>query len=153
MHLTIFLLHCILEYTGFIWIYIFGPLHVSFLIRGLDIPGPLDHSQLHAVGYFWVPTCQAVQLWMTSLELGYSCAHMNKFNRCKSWLKQSSLCVTTGAVCYPTCIVALSDPVVLANGSSADTVEHWMLPSKVQVRWSGRFAANCYLISLAVLVL
>lgn len=46
----------------------------------------------------------------------------------------------TGAVCYPTCIVALSDPVVLANGSSADTVEHWMLPSKVQVRWSGRFA-------------
>ncbi|RXN20770.1 pappalysin-2 isoform X1 [Labeo rohita] len=37
-----------------------------------------------------------------------------------------------GAVCYPTCIVALSDPVVLANGSSADTVEHWMLPSKVQ---------------------
>ncbi|XP_052404990.1 pappalysin-2-like isoform X1 [Carassius gibelio] len=37
-----------------------------------------------------------------------------------------------GAVCYPTCIVALSDPVVLANGSSTDTVEHWMLPSKVQ---------------------
>uniref|UniRef100_A0A672KPR9 Pappalysin 2 n=1 Tax=Sinocyclocheilus grahami TaxID=75366 RepID=A0A672KPR9_SINGR len=37
-----------------------------------------------------------------------------------------------GAVCYPTCIVALSDPVVLTNGSSADTVEHWMLPSKVQ---------------------
>ncbi|XP_016097486.1 pappalysin-2-like [Sinocyclocheilus grahami] len=37
-----------------------------------------------------------------------------------------------GAVCYPTCIVALSDPVVLSNGSSADTVEHWMLPSKVQ---------------------
>lgn len=39
-----------------------------------------------------------------------------------------------GALCYPTCIVALSDPVVLANGSAADTVEHWMLPSKVQVR-------------------
>uniref|UniRef100_A0A8C2AQ58 Pappalysin 2 n=1 Tax=Cyprinus carpio TaxID=7962 RepID=A0A8C2AQ58_CYPCA len=37
-----------------------------------------------------------------------------------------------GAVCYPTCIVALSDPVVLANGSSADTVEHWMRPSKVE---------------------
>ncbi|KAA0719365.1 Pappalysin-2 [Triplophysa tibetana] len=37
-----------------------------------------------------------------------------------------------GALCYPTCIVALSDPVVLANGSAADTVEHWMLPSKVQ---------------------
>ncbi|XP_051556019.1 pappalysin-2-like [Myxocyprinus asiaticus] len=37
-----------------------------------------------------------------------------------------------GAVCYPTCIVALSDPVVLANGTTSDTVEHWMLPSKVQ---------------------
>ncbi|KAJ8406181.1 hypothetical protein AAFF_G00304120 [Aldrovandia affinis] len=37
-----------------------------------------------------------------------------------------------GAVCYPTCIVALSDPVVLANGITADTVKHWMLPSKVQ---------------------
>uniref|UniRef100_A0A672KRG7 Pappalysin 2 n=1 Tax=Sinocyclocheilus grahami TaxID=75366 RepID=A0A672KRG7_SINGR len=58
-----------------------------------------------------------------------------------------------GAVCYPTCIVALSDPVVLTNGSSADTVEHWMLPSKVQVRWWSQFATNCYLISLAVLVL
>lgn len=78
---------------------------------------------------------------------------MNKFNRCKLWLKQSLLCVMAGAVCYPTCIVALSDPVVLANGSSADTVEHWMLPSKVQVRWWSQFATNCYLISLAVLVL
>ncbi|KAG7456967.1 hypothetical protein MATL_G00241530 [Megalops atlanticus] len=37
-----------------------------------------------------------------------------------------------GAVCYPTCIVALSDPVVLANDITADTVKHWMLPSKVQ---------------------
>ncbi|XP_009296921.1 pappalysin-2 isoform X2 [Danio rerio] len=37
-----------------------------------------------------------------------------------------------GAACYPTCIVPLSDPVVLANGSSADTVEHWMVPTKVQ---------------------
>lgn len=71
---------------------------------------------------------------MTSPELAYSCVHMNKFNRCKWGVKQSSLCVMTGALCYPTCIVALSDPVVLANGSTADTVEHWMLPSKVQVR-------------------
>ncbi|XP_030629408.1 pappalysin-2 [Chanos chanos] len=37
-----------------------------------------------------------------------------------------------GAVCYPTCIVALSDPVVLANDSTADTLKHWMLPTKVQ---------------------
>ncbi|XP_063074989.1 pappalysin-2 isoform X2 [Engraulis encrasicolus] len=37
-----------------------------------------------------------------------------------------------GAVCYPTCIVALSDPVVLTNGTTADTVKHWMRPSKVE---------------------
>ncbi|KAG5285551.1 hypothetical protein AALO_G00004680 [Alosa alosa] len=37
-----------------------------------------------------------------------------------------------GAVCYPTCIVALSDPVVLTNGTTADTVKHWMLPSKAE---------------------
>ncbi|KAM4623650.1 pappalysin-2 [Polymixia lowei] len=41
-----------------------------------------------------------------------------------------------GAVCYPTCIVALDmdlrDPVVLSNNTTADSVEHWMLPTKVQ---------------------
>ncbi|XP_072544343.1 pappalysin-2 [Salminus brasiliensis] len=37
-----------------------------------------------------------------------------------------------GAVCYPTCIVALSDPVVLANNSTADTLKHWVLPTRVQ---------------------
>ncbi|XP_036452168.1 pappalysin-2 isoform X1 [Colossoma macropomum] len=37
-----------------------------------------------------------------------------------------------GAVCYPTCIVALSDPVVLASNSTADTLKHWVLPTKVQ---------------------
>ncbi|XP_034038636.1 pappalysin-2 [Thalassophryne amazonica] len=41
-----------------------------------------------------------------------------------------------GAVCIPTCIVALDmdlhDPVVLPNGTTANTVKHWMLPTKVQ---------------------
>ncbi|XP_064197731.1 pappalysin-2 [Anguilla rostrata] len=40
--------------------------------------------------------------------------------------------LAVGAVCYPTCIVALSDPVVLANDVTADTVKHWMLPRKVE---------------------
>lgn len=43
-----------------------------------------------------------------------------------------------GAVCYPTCVVALDmdlrDPVVLPNGTTADSLKHWMLPTKVQVR-------------------
>ncbi|KAF0047401.1 hypothetical protein F2P81_001034 [Scophthalmus maximus] len=41
-----------------------------------------------------------------------------------------------GAVCYPTCIVALDmdlrDPVVLPNGTTADSVRHWMLPTGVE---------------------
>ncbi|KAM7401317.1 hypothetical protein PAMA_005486 [Pampus argenteus] len=41
-----------------------------------------------------------------------------------------------GAVCYPTCIVALDmdlrDTVVLPNGTTADSLQHWMLPIKVQ---------------------
>uniref|UniRef100_A0A667XQM6 Pappalysin 2 n=1 Tax=Myripristis murdjan TaxID=586833 RepID=A0A667XQM6_9TELE len=44
--------------------------------------------------------------------------------------------MAVGAVCYPTCIVALDmdlrDPVALPNGTTADSVEHWMLPTKVQ---------------------
>uniref|UniRef100_A0A8C7I9L0 Pappalysin 2 n=1 Tax=Oncorhynchus kisutch TaxID=8019 RepID=A0A8C7I9L0_ONCKI len=37
-----------------------------------------------------------------------------------------------GAVCYPTCSAALHDPVVLASGTTADNVKHWMLPGRVQ---------------------
>uniref|UniRef100_A0A3Q3FZI8 Pappalysin 2 n=1 Tax=Labrus bergylta TaxID=56723 RepID=A0A3Q3FZI8_9LABR len=41
-----------------------------------------------------------------------------------------------GAVCYPTCIVALDmdlrDPVVLPNGTTTDSLKHWMLPTKVE---------------------
>ncbi|KAG9273614.1 pappalysin-2 [Astyanax mexicanus] len=37
-----------------------------------------------------------------------------------------------GAVCYPTCIVALSDPVVLAENSTADTLKHWVVPTRVE---------------------
>ncbi|KAM6918678.1 pappalysin-2 [Xenentodon cancila] len=41
-----------------------------------------------------------------------------------------------GSVCYPTCIVALGmdlhDPVVLPNGTTAETLKHWVLPTKVQ---------------------
>ncbi|KAL4656120.1 pappalysin-2 [Arapaima gigas] len=39
---------------------------------------------------------------------------------------------SVGAVCYPTCIVALSDPVVLPDNITADSMKHWMLPIKVQ---------------------
>lgn len=43
-----------------------------------------------------------------------------------------------GAVCYPTCIVALDmdlrDPVVLPSGSTVDSLKHWIVPTKVQVR-------------------
>ncbi|XP_056276626.1 pappalysin-2 isoform X1 [Pseudoliparis swirei] len=41
-----------------------------------------------------------------------------------------------GAVCYPTCVAALDmdlcDPVVLPNGATVDSLQHWMLPTKVQ---------------------
>nr|XP_019955585.1 PREDICTED: pappalysin-2 [Paralichthys olivaceus] len=44
--------------------------------------------------------------------------------------------MNVGALCYPTCIMALDmdlrDPVVLPNCTSADSLKHWMLPSKVQ---------------------
>uniref|UniRef100_A0A672GNP6 Pappalysin 2 n=1 Tax=Salarias fasciatus TaxID=181472 RepID=A0A672GNP6_SALFA len=44
--------------------------------------------------------------------------------------------VDVGAVCFPACIVALDmdlhDPVVLPNGTTADSLKHWMLPTKVQ---------------------
>lgn len=39
-----------------------------------------------------------------------------------------------GAVCYPVCVVPLSDPVVLPNNSTADTLKHWVLPTRVQVK-------------------
>ncbi|XP_013859906.1 pappalysin-2 [Austrofundulus limnaeus] len=41
-----------------------------------------------------------------------------------------------GDECYPTCVVTLNmdlqDPVVLPNGTTADTLKHWMLPTTVQ---------------------
>nr|XP_020469038.1 pappalysin-2 isoform X1 [Monopterus albus] len=41
-----------------------------------------------------------------------------------------------GAICYPTCIMALDmdlhDPVILPNGTTTDSLKHWMLPTKVQ---------------------
>ncbi|XP_023117394.2 pappalysin-2 [Amphiprion ocellaris] len=41
-----------------------------------------------------------------------------------------------GAQCYPTCIVTLDmdlrDPVVLPNSTTADSLKHWMLPTKVE---------------------
>ncbi|XP_030016505.1 pappalysin-2-like [Sphaeramia orbicularis] len=41
-----------------------------------------------------------------------------------------------GAVCFPTCIVSLDmdlrDPVVLPNGTTAESLNHWILPTKVQ---------------------
>ncbi|KAJ8011954.1 hypothetical protein DPEC_G00063680 [Dallia pectoralis] len=40
--------------------------------------------------------------------------------------------VGVGAVCYPTCTAALHDPVVLANGTTADSVKHTMLSEMVQ---------------------
>ncbi|XP_066548801.1 pappalysin-2 [Amia ocellicauda] len=39
---------------------------------------------------------------------------------------------SVGSVCYPTCIISLSDPVVLSDDITADTMKHWMLPNKVQ---------------------
>ncbi|XP_006634782.2 pappalysin-2 [Lepisosteus oculatus] len=37
-----------------------------------------------------------------------------------------------GAVCYPACVISLSDPVLLSSDVTADTMKHWMLPSKVK---------------------
>ncbi|XP_060787136.1 pappalysin-2 isoform X1 [Neoarius graeffei] len=37
-----------------------------------------------------------------------------------------------GAVCYPVCILPLSDPVLLPNNSTADALKHWILPTRVQ---------------------
>ncbi|KAA8586684.1 hypothetical protein FQN60_016386 [Etheostoma spectabile] len=41
-----------------------------------------------------------------------------------------------GAVCYPTCIVALDmdlrDPVTLPSGTTVESLKHWMLPTKIQ---------------------
>lgn len=36
-------------------------------------------------------------------------------------------------MCSPSCIVPPSDPVVLPENVTADTVEHWMEPIRVQV--------------------
>ncbi|XP_047561665.1 pappalysin-2 [Lutra lutra] len=37
-----------------------------------------------------------------------------------------------GAVCSPTCVIPPSDPVILPENITADTLEHWMEPVKVQ---------------------
>ncbi|KAK3567564.1 hypothetical protein QTP86_020030, partial [Hemibagrus guttatus] len=37
-----------------------------------------------------------------------------------------------GAVCYPVCVVPLSDPAVLPSNSTADTLKHWVLPTRVE---------------------
>ncbi|XP_053738591.1 pappalysin-2 [Synchiropus splendidus] len=41
-----------------------------------------------------------------------------------------------GAICYPTCIATLDmdlrDPAVLPNGTTADSLTHWMLPIKIE---------------------
>lgn len=39
-----------------------------------------------------------------------------------------------GAACFPVCVVPLSDPVLLPNNSTADTIKHWVLPTRVQVK-------------------
>lgn len=47
--------------------------------------------------------------------------------------------VPPGALCHPACVDALDmdlhDAVVLPSGSSADSLQHWMLPTRVQVRY------------------
>lgn len=35
----------------------------------------------------------------------------------------------------------LCDPVVLPNGATVDSLQHWMLPTKVQVRLGGEDTA------------
>ncbi|XP_039591587.1 pappalysin-2 isoform X2 [Polypterus senegalus] len=37
-----------------------------------------------------------------------------------------------GAVCYPSCVIALNDPVVLLHNFTADTIKHWMEPIKTE---------------------
>ncbi|XP_074076983.1 pappalysin-2-like [Macrotis lagotis] len=37
-----------------------------------------------------------------------------------------------GAVCRPSCIIPPSDPVILPENITTDTMEHWMEPTKVQ---------------------
>ncbi|MEE6495991.1 hypothetical protein FKM82_002197 [Ascaphus truei] len=39
---------------------------------------------------------------------------------------------TIGSLCTASCIYPLSDPVILPENMTADTVEHWMNPTKVQ---------------------
>lgn len=42
--------------------------------------------------------------------------------------------VPSGAVCSPSCVIPPSDPVMLPENVTTDTLEHWMEPVKVQVR-------------------
>ncbi|KAM8931049.1 pappalysin-2 [Pelodytes ibericus] len=40
---------------------------------------------------------------------------------------------TIGSICTPSCNYPPSDPVVLPHNITADTIEHWMIPTKVEV--------------------
>ena len=42
--------------------------------------------------------------------------------------------IHSGAVCSPSCVIPPSDPVLLPENLTTDTLEHWMEPVKVQVR-------------------
>lgn len=42
--------------------------------------------------------------------------------------------IPSGAVCSPSCVIPPSDPVLLPENVTTDTLEHWMEPVKVQVR-------------------
>lgn len=48
-----------------------------------------------------------------------------------AWLYTS---IPSGAVCSPSCVIPPSDPVLLPENVTTDTLEHWMEPVKVQVR-------------------
>ncbi|KAK6484674.1 pappalysin-2-like [Huso huso] len=39
---------------------------------------------------------------------------------------------SVAAVCYPLCVISLSDPVILPNNITADTMSHWMEPTQVE---------------------
>ncbi|KAI4809988.1 hypothetical protein KUCAC02_018838, partial [Chaenocephalus aceratus] len=58
-----------------------------------------------------------------------------------------------GAVCYPTCIVALDmdlrDPVVLPNDNTVESLKHWMLPTTVQVGFLHSGVAASVMVYLA----
>uniref|UniRef100_A0A4W4EG09 Sushi domain-containing protein n=1 Tax=Electrophorus electricus TaxID=8005 RepID=A0A4W4EG09_ELEEL len=58
-----------------------------------------------------------------------ACPTLGELNQVEHTCDEGS---DVGAVCYPTCTVPLSDPVVLATNSTAETLKHWVLPTRVQ---------------------